>query len=299
MRQIRLPLPAHAYRFELLLEFVKRITYPARMVVDHDTLWRFTDGQLLSYRQTDDAIVVAGAGLSAENETRIRRTSLHFLGLCRDLTTFYDFAQTDEKLWRAIEPLAGLPIICTESVFEALITLVIEQHITWKTAMRSQRQLMSLFSGGVSVNGQTVYDFPAPSQLAELEPRQLKALKITDRRSALIIDIAQAVCSGQLDLESIRRVDTQVAYDRFMMIAGVGHWTASNVIGRALGQYPFVSQNDVALQAALRQYFFAGEGEKSAAQVVDTLGEYGGFAGLAGHFILLRWVLDRYPSVTA
>ena len=80
MRQLRLPLPAHAYRFELLLEFVKRIAYPARMVVDQDTLWRFTDGQLLSYRRTDDAIVVTGAGLSAENETRIRRTSLHFLG---------------------------------------------------------------------------------------------------------------------------------------------------------------------------------------------------------------------------
>ena len=221
------------------------------------------------------------------------------MGLCRDLTAFYDFAQAEEMLWRAIEPLVGLPLICTELVFEALITLVIEQHITWKTAMRSQRQLMSLFSGGVSVNGQTVYDFPAPSQLAELEPRQLKALKITDRRSALIIDIAKAVCRGQLDLESIRCVETQVAYDRLMMIKGVGHWTASNVIGRALGQYPFVSQNDVALQAALQHYFFAGEGEKSAAQVVDTLSEYGGFAGLAGHFLLLRWVLDRYPSVTA
>ena len=80
MRQIHLPLPAYAYRFELLLEFVRRIAYPARMVVDHDTLWRFTDGQLLSYRQTDDAIVVTGAGLSAENEARIRRTSLCLLG---------------------------------------------------------------------------------------------------------------------------------------------------------------------------------------------------------------------------
>ena len=33
MTEIRLPLPPYAYRFDLLLEFIKRIAYPARLVV--------------------------------------------------------------------------------------------------------------------------------------------------------------------------------------------------------------------------------------------------------------------------
>ena len=298
MRQLRLPQPAHAYRFELLLEFVKRIAYPARMVAHGDVLWRFTGGQLLAYQATPDAILASGRSLSAANSDQIRCHSLRCLGLCRDLSDFYRFAQTEAALWQVVQPLVGLPVFCTETVFEALITLIIEQHITWKTALRSQRSLMSLFSAGRGVAGQRVYDFPSAEQLVALEPVQLKTLKITHRRSSLIIDIARAVCRGDLDLESLRHQEPESAYEYLMQIKGVGHWTASNAIGRAFGAFPFVSQNDVALQAALRHFFFGGDGVKSAASVLETLGRYGEYAGLAAHFLLLRWVLDRYPSVS-
>ena len=296
MSEIRLPLPTFNYRFELLLEFVKRIAFPARMVVDGDMLWRYTDGQLLSYRQVNDEIVVSGAGLSAENVGRIQGAAARWLGLERDLTAFYESARADDKLASIIEPLRGLPIFCTETIFEALITLIIEQHITWKTALRSQRTLMQLFGCGSEIGKTAVYDFPAPRQLARATPLQLKPLKITNGRSAFIINISQDVCSGRLDLESLRALEPRAAYDWLLGIKGVGHWTANNVIGRAFGQYPLVSENDVALQAAVQHYFYGGEGEKSAGQVTATLGKYGEYAGLAGHFVLLRWVLDRYPT---
>ena len=87
------------------------------------------------------------------------------------------------------------------------------------------------------------------------------------------------------------------AYARLLELDGVGPWTAANVIGRAFGRYPFVSANDVALQSAVRRYFFAGEGDKGAGQVRDVLQRFGEHAGMAGHFVLLRWVMDNYaPS---
>ncbi len=297
MRELCLPLPPYPWRFDLLLQFVKRIAYPARMLAQDDTLWRYIEGQLLSYQGTGDAIIVRGAALSASTEAQVRRASMRWLGLCRDLTDFYTFARADSELWQIIEPLQGLPIFGTETVFEALITLIIEQHITWKTAMRSQRSLMQIFGEGANVLAGRVYDFPHCQELAAAESEALKVLKITNRRIALIIDIARAVCHGELDLESMRHLSPSEAYKRLMEIKGVGHWTASNVIGRALGEYPFVSHNDVALQAAVRHYFHADKGEKSASQVIETLGKYGEYAGLAGHFLLLRWVLDHYPAL--
>lgn len=42
MSEIRLPLPDYAYNFDLLLEIVKRIAYPARMLAQGDVLWRST-----------------------------------------------------------------------------------------------------------------------------------------------------------------------------------------------------------------------------------------------------------------
>ena len=166
MREIRLPLPPFAYRFNLLLEFVKRIAHPARLVVQGDTLWRYTGGELIAYRQEGDAIVLRGDGLSQANEARIKRISRHCLGLGRDLSAFYEFAARDPALWRVVAPLVGLPIFCSETVFEALITLIIEQHISWKNALRYQRTLMRLFDSGASLGRAEVYRFPSPRQLA-------------------------------------------------------------------------------------------------------------------------------------
>ena len=114
----------------------------------------------------------------------------------------------------------------------------------------------------------------------------------------MILRIAKAAAAGELDLESIGQMAPKAAYDRLLTIKGVGHWTANNALGRALGAYPFVSQNDVALQAAVQRYFHAGKGQKSPDMVTDALGQYGEFAGMAAHFTLLRLVLDRYPPVS-
>lgn len=298
MREIRLPLPSWRYNFNLLLAFVRRVAHPARLVVAGDALWRFTGGRLVSYRQEGDAIAISGARPLDDCEARIETISRHCLGLGRDLSEFYDFVDGDDRLRRVVAPVYGLPLFCTESVFEALITLIIEQHITWKNAMRAQQTLMRLLDTGAAIEGASVYDFPTPLQLASAAPADLKALKITDRRIDMIIAIARAVAEGSLDLESIGRRDPSNAYDRLLAIRGVGHWTANNALGRALGAYPYVSRNDVALQAAVAHYFHDGARSKSAELVSDTLNEFGEYAGLIGHFTLLRWVLERYPPIS-
>ncbi len=297
MTELRLPLPAYAYRFDLLLAFLRRIAYPARLVVNGDTLWRFSEGQLLSFRESDDAILVRGDRLPGALVRRVERTSRRCLGLDQDLTEFYSLAQNDGDLWPVVEPLVGLPVFRSESVFEALITLIIEQHIAWKSAMRSQRKLLQLAGCAARAGRSMVYDFPSPSRLARATQAELKPLKITNKRIDLIISIAAAVDRGELKLEGICDLPPAQAYERLLAIKGVGHWTAGNVIGRALGRYPYVGHNDVALQAAVNHYFHGGAGQKSASQVSETLNRFGQYAGMAGHFTLLRWVLDRYPPL--
>ncbi len=297
MSEIRLPLPAYAYRFELLLEFARRIEHPARLLVAGDALWRFSAGQLLSYRQEGDAIVVRGAGIAPDERARIVQVSRHCLGLGQDLSAFYERAKADSRLWRVIKPLAGLPIHCAETVFEALITLIIEQHITWKNAMRAQRFLLRLCGDEAATGAGAVYDFPTPMRLARAALGEFKPMKITNKRIDLIINVAAAVCSGELDLERLRALPPERASAKLLELKGVGPWTANNVVGRACGRYPEISSGDVALQAAVRRYFHDDRGEKGAQQVCDALERFGEHAGMAGHFVLLRWVMDNYAPV--
>ena len=113
----------------------------------------------------------------------------------------------------------------------------------------------------------------------------------------LIRETAAAVCRGDTDLESIGVLPPAQAYERLLALKGVGPWTANNVLGRACGQYPHVSTSDVALQAAVQRYFYDGAGQKGAAQVHEALDRFGEYAGMAGHFVLLKWVMDTYPSL--
>lgn len=297
MSNFVLPLPDFPYRFDLLIEIIKRFAHPARQVIHNDSLWRITASNLVSYTYTDDGICVTMP--SNADETEVATASRQILGMGNDLTDFYQYAKQDSKLWSVIQPLIGLPVFCTETIFEALITLIIEQHISWKNALRYQQTLMTLFHTEQSHSDVLVYDFPTPNQLSQATQEQLKPLKITNKRIDLIIKIAQDVVSGDLNLEVLRHEDTTTIYDTLLKIKGIGHWTAANVIGRAIGQFPYISHNDVALQAAILYYFHNDEGKKSAQQVIDTLEPYGEFAGLIGHFTLLRWVLDRYSIVSS
>lgn len=290
-----IPQPEFSYQFGLLLEIIKRFAYPARQLVYQDQLWRVTQGQLVAYSQVENGIAIHP--MISGNIASITSASRNILGLHHDLSEFYRFVQSDTKLTLVIRPLVGLPIFCTETVFEALITLIIEQHISWKNALHAQRTLMEIFDTRHTYEEVVVYDFPSPEQLAQATPDQLKPLKITNRRIDLMIRLSQDVANGDLDLEMIRQMETKAAYDMLLQIKGIGHWTANNVLSRALGRFPYISHNDVALQAAVQYYFYGDQGKKSAQQVTDTLEPYGEYAGLVGHFTLLRWVLDRYPVV--
>ena len=297
MTQLRLPLPPYAYRFELLLAFARRIAHPARMLVKGDTLWRFTAGQLCGYRQTDDAILVTVQDRPGADLAGVESASRRVLGIDHDLSAFYAMAIADSALWQAIAPLHGMPANRSETMFEALITLIIEQHISWKAALRAQRCLLQLLGKSADVGCQTVYDFPTPAAIARAQPDSLKPLKITYRRIDLIISAAVAVENGELDLEAISQLPPERAYRALLELKGVGPWTASNAIGRARAVYLHASYNDVALQAAVQRYFFAGKGKKGADQVHEALDRFDEFAGMAGRLVLLRWVLDNYPVV--
>ena len=294
MTAIRLPLPDYAWRFDLLLDFARRIPYPARMVASADALWRFTGGALMSYRRDGAALLIEAHDTSLDAELLLRR-SRWVLGMDSDLSAFYAFAKTDERLWQVIAPVCGMPLIRAESVFEALISLIIEQHISWRFASRAQQVLLKLAGDCAKAGGMTVCDFPSPRQIDRCDRETLRPLKITNRRIDLILRLARDACAGDLDLEALSRIAPEDAYVRLLEIKGVGHWTAANVIGRAFGVYPYASHNDVALQAAVNLYFWQGRGEKGAAQTRDTLDGYGEYAGLVGHLTLLRWVLERYP----
>lgn len=286
-------MPKQAYSFDLFYKIHARYPHPSLFTLNDNAYYRaFNSDDGLSLLKVDadnsDLTITPIIGTAPID------TIEHILGIDTQLDDFYDIAQSDKSLWNIVEPLLGLPLYRSENLYEALIFVIIEQHIAWVNAQKAQRALIEWGDNTIEYNNKKYYVMPPPEQLAQATIDDLRPLKITFKRMQLLIDIAQEFADDASFLQQTDITTPETLYKDLLKIKGVGHWTASVVVSRATGVYPFVPHNDVALQAAVAEYFSV---EKSAKATTEIFEVYNDFAGLAAHFTLMKWVLDKYPIV--
>ena len=69
-----------------------------------------------------------------------------------------------------------------------------------------------------------------------MKAESLKPLGFSANKAQVLIDISSAVRDRRLDLDSLVRLDNQVAIERLVELKGVGRWTAEYVLLRGLGR---------------------------------------------------------------
>lgn len=313
--------PAQPYKFGLLLDILSRFAHPTLDYARDGAYWRaLRVGEKLVLVKVEEvpsppnplSLMARGnvSKLDAEqclsvsavvNEGAVEAEAVlnalaQVLPLERDDAGFEAAARADATLWSVVEPLIGLPAWRTATLWEGVAQAIIEQQIAWVAAQKAQRWLVEWAGNCVEHDGQRYYAFPTPAQIAAATVDDLKPLKITFKRMALLIDLAQQIMDGRLDLEGLRDGSVEEAYQRLLTVKGIGHWTAAVAVGRTFG-HAHVTHNDVALQAAVNRYFYGGSGRIPAEQLIATFEPYGAYAATAAHYTLMRWVLDVYPRV--
>lgn len=288
--------PTPPYNFATLLALLRRFPCPSSFTI-HENAYYQTLRQdhalsLVRVTQVHDQLALQQI-IGAADEAVIKAQLAQILGTHQDSGAFYAFAKVHPALWSVVEPLVGLPIYCTPDIYHALIAVIIEQHISWAAAQRGQRALVEWGGNFIAHEGIRHYAFPTPPQLANATIDDLRPLKITFKRMQLLIDISRAVVEGTLDLQGTAQLPPEAVYKALLNIKGVGHWTASVVVGRVFGVFPYVPHNDVGLQAAVARYF---QVEKSAQATKEVFAAYDDYAGLAAHFTLMHWVMEMYPE---
>lgn len=291
------------YNFPLMLEVLSRYPYPTVDVTHDSAYWRVLHLEeglaLLKVSNMPHAnrprLLVELVEATGEFHTynllaRIGR----MLGVWREEPDFCVFLRKDHELWTIIGPLRGYRWVTADSVFEALMMTIIEQQIAWRNAQKAQRWLVEWGGHKIDYHGRSYYAFPTPEQIANATIHDLKPLKITFKRMQLMIDLAQKIQDGDLDLEDLWFETAEDIYNTLIGIKGVGHWTATWTVQRTKGVHNFVATNDVALQAAANRYLFNRDGKLSQAEMKTTFARYGQYAGLAAMYILVRWVLEQY-----
>ncbi len=115
----------------------------------------------------------------------------------------------------------GIRILCQEP-FEALISFIISQNNNIKRITGIVDRLCECFGEPIETDGTyPLYAFPTAQRLAALSPDDLAPIR-AGFRHRYIIDAAQKVADGTIDLDLLRELPYAEAQAALMQITGVG-----------------------------------------------------------------------------
>lgn len=155
--------------------------------------------------------------------------------------------------------------ILRQEPFEALCTFIISQNNNIKRIKGIVQRLCESFGDKIA-EGQ--FAFPSAEKIARLSPDDLAPLR-AGFRNRYIIDAAQKVAAGEVDLELCRTLDYESARKELMKITGVGVKVADCTLlfgMHRIEAFPV----DVWMKRALERLFPGMSG--------DDFGEYAGIA---------------------
>lgn len=148
-------------------------------------------------------------------------------------------------------PRTGLRLPQTADAWEALVWAILGQQVNLAFAYALRRDLVARF--GQPMDG-GLFAHPGPTRLAEAEPSDLTALRLSRAKAETLLGAARAVASGALDLERLRRGTATRAERTLRALKGVGPWTARYVLLRGLGFGDVVPVGDAGLTLALQRF---------------------------------------------
>ena len=198
--------------------------------------------------------VLAGPSDKA-TEAEVRSLVERQFSTALDLNPFYRLAESDRVLSHLVNHFRGMRIPQAASVYELLISAILEQQVNLSFAHQVKKALIETYGIGIHFEGRHYNAFPEPAALAIATPRELRRLQVSGPKARYIIGISRAVLDGSLDLEGLRQLEPAVAYAKLTEQKGVGPWTAHYVGLRALGYLDCLPSADVGLQKAIQRFY--------------------------------------------
>jgi DNA-3-methyladenine glycosylase II len=252
--QISIPLPP-GYRPADVLAFHSR---DAEGVAEQVTQERIRKGVLLDgVAVLLDVTLTQGMALcevqadgapTAAMVTMVDEALHNILGLRIDPAPFLALAKDDPVLGACARRNAGLRIVQSATIFEALTWAIIGQQINLPFAIALRRSFI-VQAGRQHSSG--LWCYPEAADVARLAQEVLTSRKFSRSKADTLLRLAHLVASGELRLT--RLDDADQVTRALLAVKGIGPWTVNYALLRGYG-YPDCSlHGDVAIRAAFQR----------------------------------------------
>jgi 3-methyladenine DNA glycosylase/8-oxoguanine DNA glycosylase len=225
--------------------------------------------------------ILADGEFTAAAQAEIAAAVAWMCGLDQDLSAFYAAAAGEPKLAQAAAAGRGR-ILRSPTLFEDVIKTILTTNTTWGSTKRMAANIVGLFGEPLPTEPSR-RAFPEPAQIAESDEHTLRNVARLGYRAPYVLDLAQRVAAGTLDLEALRTADlpTPELRKRLLALKGVGPYAVANLL-MLLGRYDAIPIDSWALHQVSREWH--GGAAIGPAEVEAAFARWGAWKGLAYWF---------------
>jgi 3-methyladenine DNA glycosylase/8-oxoguanine DNA glycosylase len=203
------------------------------------------------------------------------------MGLDQDLSAFYALARGEPKLAHVEERAQGR-LLRSPTLFEDTVKTILTTNTTWAGTVRMVDALVGGFGEPLPA-GSGRRAFPTPERLARVDPGSLRVEAKLGYRAPYVVELAQAIAQGRVDLEALKTTDLPAAdlQKRLLALKGVGSYAAASLL-MLLGRYAYVPVDSWARKLVSHEWY---GGEPVGQSEVEAAFEgWGAWKGLAYWF---------------
>ena len=177
------------------------------------------------------------SSITTSQRSNIKQQIASSLRLTEDFSDFYSEIRRLPK-YRWIAKIKAGRMLRAPTVFEDVIKMICTTNCTWALTEIMVNNLVDKL-------GKTFDDsnkaFPTPETLAGISERFLRKEIKAGYRSPFLLEFAEKVASGKLDIEGLRSSDlvTEELFKELRTIKGVGAYSAGNIL-KLLGRYDYL-----------------------------------------------------------
>ncbi len=209
-------------------------------VFENGTLWSGTYvgdkpvGLKMSGASKKVAVTVYTRSQLTKDETNILQTDIMLgLGEDEDLNAFYSFARGDDVLSVVVKDLYGMRVGRLDDLFGRVILAITLQMAPLKRSERMMAKLLEEYGARITFDGKEVVLWPRPSDIARLEPAELRKKANLGYRAERLVKSARHLVEHPMSLRVLHSTPEDEAIKNVMEIPGIGRYSAGLIIGRS------------------------------------------------------------------
>ena len=142
-------------------------------------------------------------------------------------------------------PRAWLDELPPLDAFGTLIFQVVGQQLSVRATRTIVSRLQERFGGRM----------PSPQEVLGVDPHELRASGMSNRKAATLRELAQRFVDGRLDDKTLARLSDEEIEAALTEIPGIGPWTAHGFLIVALDRPDVLLSGDLALRRAVRDAY--------------------------------------------